>query len=78
LAPFEKLRKKNMPFDHDYTLKSSFGLVGAERSEIYNPAEDSELSQEEWDEMTEDEQDEYLMEVAQDWAMQYIDIYFEE
>lgn len=63
-----------MKYNHNYTMTLSIGFSGAEREETVNPAEHSTYSEEEWNALSEKEQQEWLNSQAKDWAHEYIEI----
>lgn len=61
-----------MKYNHDYKLHLSIGFYsGASQSDTVNPSK--EMSSEEWEEMTEAEQQQWLEDYLADWANNYIE-----
>lgn len=61
--------KPGLPFNHNYAMRVSIGLSGADRTDVVNPSRDSSYSKEEWDALPRAEQEKYLQESLNDWAL---------
>jgi len=65
-------KTRSLPYNHDYPVSVSIGLVG-EQADSINPATESSYSEEEWDSLTREQQEEWLNAETYQWAMQFLD-----
>lgn len=62
-----------MKWNHDYTMRLSIGYSTAVQTEIVNPSLNSSYSEDEWNALTEEEQQAWLDEELNDWSLRHIE-----
>jgi hypothetical protein len=69
---------EKLPYYHRYKLSLSIGYPQAMRKGEVNPSEYGEYSEEEWDALSREEQEDWLYRAAAQWADDYIEIVWTE
>jgi len=65
-------KTRSLPYSHDYPVSVNIGLAG-EQADSINPATESSYTEEEWNALTMEQQEEWLDTEAREWAMQFVD-----
>ncbi len=64
---------EKLPYNHNYRFRLSIGYPSAVRWGKWNPSVDSSYSEDEWKDMTRNEQENILQEELEAWQSNFID-----
>ena len=67
-----------LAWDHDYSVNLNIGMALGDRDATINPSTESDYTEAEWDQLTREQQEDWLTKATRAWAMEYVEYSWKE